>query len=213
MKRSFIIRVCAVVIAITMTCMLSACRSKEPKSLEELVREAEFEYYHLYEGCGIEIEVVIFFNGEDTLALSTHYPTDPLHHVIDGHAYVHLWGFEGISGNPKPVLIGSGFMPLSPGLSIHVDEYKDGYVVYGGLSEYHWVPSDDSRIDISQRHHMVIQSQTGSVTVPADGLLFLAILDSDLQDILLLDENDNVLLSLSERKDELDVIYIPLFQQ
>jgi len=44
-------------------------------------------------------------------------------------------------------------------------------------------------------------------------LLFLAILDSDLQDILLLDENDNVLLSLSERKDELDVIYIPLFQQ
>jgi len=187
---------------------LSACAVKTlPEEREDnddlisLVQKASVEQYKewrtdassLFPDDGNDIPVVIASDGEDTWALAWCYREG-----LDGHSHTLVWRIKSIDDNHIPILLFLCNPALSPGLSADVFEYDDKFLVFGELSEYHWDPRDQSRIDLSARSYLIIETQTGNTRVPADNVIYVCILDSAPIDIVLYDNNDKELLRVSE---------------
>jgi len=169
--------------------------------LVSLIQKASVECYlewfrnvkQLFPDNGKDIPVVITSDGEDTWALAWCYREG-----LMGQYHALVWKIEGTEDDPKPVLMFECTPAISPGLSADVYEYDNKFLLCGELSEYHWDPRDNSRIDLSARSYLIVKTLGGETRVPADSVIYVCILDSVPVDILIYDGKDSILLRLSD---------------
>jgi len=175
--------------------------------IEQTVRQATIDDFFVtapgnYQGSNIS--VLIASNGADVWAISYSFLPDTESMAEYNGIYVWRIYFDERGHHVKFVFCGSQLTCF--GFTTDVYEYDNKYVVCGIVGTEHWDPGDytDSgvTIDISRRKLLLIENDSNTVGIPIDDTKlycgYIAVLDYEPVDIVLLDHEHNELLRMSD---------------
>ncbi|MDR2957326.1 MAG: hypothetical protein LBU61_03975 [Coriobacteriales bacterium] len=167
-----------------------------------LVRDEIIQNYSQFSvGRVVSVQVAITSKGSDTWAIA-YAITDN----IPGQKLLYVYDVDSTFESPILTQVNWAYPPLSPGVSIDFYAENGKFVVYGGVSDYHWSQIENRRYDLSERSYMIIEGENDSVNLPiksAESLsCYICILDSKPIEVTIFDGSDKVLLRLSERQNE-----------
>ena len=204
-KTAFYTLIAVVVIAaVAVGCTFTGARQNRLDAHEKVPEDLEdYNYEHIYEKLPEYLEDYSYehvkerMDREDVRFLGS-VEDYALVYCSGTGSILNLYRYE-IDGNEIIITDqAEGDYPMSAGLSINHLVYGGKHIYFGLISDYHWIPEDDTRMTLDWENLVFLDSEGNQKILNFTGEGYLCVLDSKLSDFWVVENGGNVPLKMEE---------------